>query len=125
MDRTITIGMPSPVPQGHRVRVHERVADGEARTVIAVTDLETGSRWQREASAADDAVWTGTVRDCVIEQTTGGVRTLLHVDIVPGAATEADDALRGADAAAEAARTEALRWGGADRVPEPEQPRFW
>lgn len=125
MDRTITVRMPAPVPQGHRVRVHERVAADDARTVVAVTDLETGIRWQHDAPAVDDAVWTATVRDCAIEQVVGGARTRLRVDIVPGAAMEADDALRGADAAAEAAREEALRWGGADRAPEPEQPRFW
>ncbi|MFC5434358.1 hypothetical protein [Microbacterium suwonense] len=41
------------------------------------------------------------------------------------AAVEAEQALREADAAAEAAKTEAERWGGADKLPSEPEKRFW
>ncbi|MDQ0641993.1 hypothetical protein [Microbacterium murale] len=126
MDRTITIAVPAPIPYGHRVEVTERADDTGSRSVVVVTDLETRIRYRQESSSVSDAVgWTGRVIECVIAPTRGGIKTMLVVDPTGPGSAEADVALRGADAAAEAASVEALRWGGADTVPEPEPPRFW
>lgn len=126
MDRTITIAASAPIPHGHRVEVVERVDETGARSVIVLTDLETRVRYRHDSPQASDTVtWTGRVVECIIAQTRGGVRTALLVDPTGPGSAEADVALRGADAAADAARDEALRWGGGDRVPDPEPPRFW
>ena len=126
MDRTITIAVPAPIPHGHRIEVVERVDDSGSRSVVVLTDLETRIRYRQDASPVSDvATWTGRVIECVIAATRGGVKTMLVVDPTGPGSSEADVALRGADAAADAARVEALRWGGGDTVPEPEPPRFW
>jgi hypothetical protein len=126
MDRTITIAVPAPIPHGHRIEVVERIDDSGSRSVVVVTDLETRIRYRQEAhSTSDAAIWTGRVIECVVATTRGGVKTMLMVDPTGPGSAEADVALRGADAAADAARVEALRWGGGDTVPEPEPPRFW
>ncbi|WP_144796791.1 hypothetical protein [Microbacterium paludicola] len=126
MDRTIVISVPAPVPHGHRVEVAERL-DGEGeRVVLAVTDLETRVRYQHGATVGHGATtWVGRVLECTIAQGRSGVVTTLLIDPVGPGAAEADLALRGADAAASAVTSEALRWGGANREPEPEPPRFW
>lgn len=41
------------------------------------------------------------------------------------AAVDAEEALRGADEAVDAAKAEADRWGGADKTPAEPKPRFW
>ena len=126
MDRTITISVPAPIPHGHRVEVVERVDDSGTRSVVMLHDLETRVRYRLEATPpAGSATWTGRVIECVIAPTRGGVTTTFLIDPTGPGSAEADIALRGADAAADAARDEALRWGGADTVPEPEPPRFW
>ena len=126
MDRTITLAVPAPIPHGHRIEVVERVDDTGSRSVVVLIDLETRVRYRQEAMPASDAAtWTGRVIECVIAPTRGGVTTTLRIDPTGPGSAEADVALRGADAAAEAARDEALRWGGTDTVPEPEPPRFW
>lgn len=126
MDRTIVFGAAAPIPHGHRIEVVEQVSDTDARTVMAVVDLETRVRYLQGASTSSEAVaWTGRVLDCTITSTRGGASTTLRVDPTGPGTAESDVALRGADAAAGAAKAEADRWGGADRVPEPETPRFW
>lgn len=126
MDRTIEIAVSAPIPHGHRIEVVERVDDVGERIVLSLTDLETRVRYRHGISAiSGPQTWTGRVLECTITGTRGGVVTTLLVDPVGPGSAEADVALRGADAAAGAASGEALRWGGADREPEPEPPRFW
>lgn len=126
MDRTIVIAVPTPIPSGHRVQVVERVDDSGERTATAVTDLETRIRYEHNGTMTGDAAtWTGRVLECTIASSRTGASTTLLIDPIGPGAAEADIALRGADAAAEAATGEALRWGGGDRMPEPEEPRFW
>lgn len=126
MDRKIVIAVPAAIPHGHRVELVERVDESGARTVLTVTDLETRVRYQHGAAVSSGTVaWVGRVIECTISASRAGVSTTLLVDPVGPGAAEADVALRGADAAASAATDEALRWGGADRTPEPESPRFW
>lgn len=126
MDRTIEIATSAPIPRGHRIEVIERVDEGGARTLATVIDLETRIRYQQGRSSVAEAVtWTGRVLECTIMSTKSKASTTLLVDPIGPGSAEADVALRGADAAAEAAKDEALRWGGADREPQPEQPRFW
>lgn len=126
MDRTIEIAASAPIPHGHRIEVIERVDEAGARTLATVIDLETRIRYQQGVSAVAGAVtWTGRVLECTITSAKSRFSTTLLVDPIGPGSAEADVALRGADAAAEAAKGEALRWGGADREPEPEPPRFW
>jgi len=130
MDRSIVIAVPASIPHGHRIEVVERVGEGGERAVLTVMDLETRVRYQHAVAAdgraaSGTATWVGRVLECTIAPTRAGVTTTLLVDPVGPGAAEADVALRGADAAASAVTSEALRWGGADRAPEPEPPRFW
>lgn len=134
MDRSIVITVSAPIPSGHRVEVVERVDESGDRSVLVVTDLETQIRFQtgphgldrRGRSTIPGAVaWVGRVLECTIGPGRTGISTTLLIDPVGPGAAEADVALRGADAAASAVTDEALRWGGADRMPEPEPPRFW
>ncbi|WP_426182187.1 hypothetical protein [Microbacterium sp. TWP3-1-2b2] len=126
MDRTIVIAVPAPIPHGHRIEVVERVDDTGSRSLVVLTDLETRVRYRQETSPPSESVtWTGRVLECTIAPTRGGVTTTLLVDPTGPGSAEADVALRSADAAADRASGEALRWGGGDRVPEPEPPRFW
>ncbi|KDA06359.1 hypothetical protein DC31_11040 [Microbacterium sp. CH12i] len=126
MDRTIVIAASAPIPHGHRIEVVERVDDTGERAVMMVIDLETRVKYQQGTPSASDAVaWTGRVLECTIVSAKGRGSTTLLVDPIGPGSSEADVALRGADAAAFAAKAEADRWGGADRVPEPKAPRFW
>lgn len=126
MDRTIIIVASAPIPHGHRIEVVERVDEFGARTLMSVIDLETRIRYQQGVPVPSEAVtWTGQVLECTVVQARGSVSTTLLIDPIGPGSAEADVALRGAGAAAEAAKTEADRWGGSDRVPAPEPPRFW
>lgn len=126
MDRAIVIAVPAPIPHGHRVEVVERVDEDGERMVLSVTDLETRIRYRHGASVLQGVTtWVGRLLECTIEPGRSGISTTLLVDPVGPGAAQADVALRGADAAASAVTDEALRWGGADRKPEPEAPRFW
>lgn len=137
MDAVIRVPMAAPIAHGHRIEVVHRSDEDGARTVIAVTDLDDRVRYQPVAGGPvgvtmpeEDATgrttrWTGHVVDCTIVGRGTDVVTELLVDPVGSGAAEADLALREADAAAEAARGEALRWGGADRTPKQDAPRFW
>lgn len=125
MDTTIVIPVSAPIPHGHRVEVIER-HDESGRSVIVVTDLETRIRYQHGTRMLSGVTsWNGRILDCTVTTTSVGVSTALLVDPIDTAGSEADVALRGADAAADAAKAEADRWGGADRTPAEEAPRFW
>ncbi|WP_460794825.1 hypothetical protein [Microbacterium sp. GXF0217] len=126
MDRTLVLAASAPIPVGHRVEVAEQVdlASGTS-AVIAITDLESGVRYQRaEEPSGELSVWQGRVLTTTITATADGPRTAVKVDAVRSAAFDADIALRGADAAVDAAKGEADRWGS-DPFPEKEPDRFW
>ncbi|MGF6824391.1 hypothetical protein M2317_003320 [Microbacterium sp. ZKA21] len=126
MDRTLVLAASAPIPVGHRVEVAEQLdlASGTS-TVVAITDLESGVRYQRaEEPSGELSVWQGKVLTTTITATADGPRTAVKVDAVRSAAFDADVALRGADAAVDAAKDEAVRWGS-DPFPEKEPDRFW
>lgn len=128
MDRRLVLNAHLAVARGHRVDVMESVDEESGRaSVLQIVDLDNGIRFVRDETARGDVVrWSGRVLDCTV--TIGaGARTVLTVDVEgDGAgATNARAALLGADAAVEAAKAEADRWGGSDGVPEPETDRFW
>lgn len=126
MDRTIVIPMSAPIPHGHRVEVIERVGEDAERSVLLIADLDARIRYQHGAgTVSDGTLWTGRVLECTITTSRNSVSTTLLIDPIGPGSGDADVALRGADAAADAAKGEALRWGGADRPPQPEAPRFW
>jgi len=139
MNRSIIIAVPAPIPHGHRVEVTEHAEEGGGRAVLAVMDLETRIRYQNSPHDAGShdadrrgwpvpagaSVWIGHVLECTVASGRSGAGTTLLIDPVGHGAAEVDSALRGADAAASAVTDEALRWGGTDRTPEPESPRFW
>ncbi|GAB3598666.1 hypothetical protein [Microbacterium tumbae] len=127
MDRTLVLAASAALPVGHLVEVTEQLGqDGTPRSVVVIVDLETGVRYQRaEEPRGELAVWQGRVLTTTITSTADGPRTTVRVDPARSAAVEADAALRGADAAAGAAKAEADRWGGGDRPPHQEPVRIW
>ncbi|WP_407358105.1 hypothetical protein LTA6_002759 [Microbacterium sp. LTA6] len=127
MDRTLVLAAQVAIPQGHRLEVTERHDDltGEP-IVLALVDLDTGIRFQRaEGHHGEISRWLGRVLDCTVTLHGAGAGTVLIVDPIGPGPTGAKVALRGADAAADAAKAEADRWGGSDRPPQPEAERFW
>ncbi|WP_243226068.1 hypothetical protein [Microbacterium sp. CIAB417] len=126
MDRTLVLAASAPIPVGHRVEVAEQLdLVGGTSAVVAITDLETGVRYQRaEEPSGELSVWQGVVLTTTVTSTADGPRTAMKIDAVRSGAAGADIALRGADAAADAARVEADRWGS-DPFPESEPDRFW
>src|SRR5690606_33279395 len=105
MDRTLVFAISAPIPRGNRVEVTERADAGGAASAVAVMDLESGIRYERAGASPEDTTsWVGRVLSCVVTAGPGGVRTTLVVDPIGSGASEADVALRGADAAAEAAK---------------------
>ncbi|WP_341958196.1 hypothetical protein [Microbacterium sp. LWH13-1.2] len=130
MDRKLVINAPLAIAHGHRVEVSECVDELTGESVIlSVIDLDTRIRYRRPEEPRERVSrWLGRVVDCTVTIGVGhGSRTLLTVDIDGDGrgATSARTALHGADAAVDAAKAEADRWGGGDRVPEPEPERFW
>ncbi|PRA78851.1 hypothetical protein [Microbacterium sp. MYb66] len=127
MDRLLVLTAQVAIAHGHRVEVTEQVDPFTAEPVVlALVDLDTGVRYRRpEEPSGDVARWIGRVLECTV--TIGGpaARTALLVDPIGPGATGAKIALRGADAAADAAKAEADRWGGADRPPAEDSERFW
>lgn len=121
------------IAHGHRVEVAESAISRVTteylpdEQVHAIVDLDTGIEYRfGEIPAEGVKVWTGRVLRCTLTfAEPGETYTTLLVDPITPGAMEAKAALRGADAAAEAARIEAGRWGGADRVPAAEPERFW
>ena len=126
MDRTIVVPGQVAIAQGHRLEVVERLdgVTGEA-VVPALRDLETNVRYRLiEETGGDPARWLGRVLDCTVVLSASGSRTELRLDATGPGSIGATVALDEADAAAEAAKAEADRWGSA--VPAPEQTeRFW
>ena len=129
MDRLLVLTAQVAIAHGHRIEVIEQVDPlGEEPVVLAIVDLDTGIRYRRaEDPRGDVSRWIGRVLECTVTLGGGGggVQTALLVDPVSPGATGAKVALRGADAAADAAKAEADRWGGADRPPAEEPERFW
>ena len=127
MDRMLVFAAAAPIPRRHRVEVTEEndIASGRS-SVLSIVDLETGVRYQRvEEPHGAVTTWIGRVLECTITATSEGARTALSVDPISPGAGDADVALRGADAAADAARAEAVRWSGAVPESPPETPRVW
>ncbi|MGM1016645.1 MAG: hypothetical protein ACQEW8_03800 [Actinomycetota bacterium] len=127
MDRMLVLTMAAPIPRRHRVEVTEETDAAFGRSsVLSIVDLETGVRYQRaEEPLGTLSTWVGRVLECTITSTADGARTALSVDPVGPGASEADVALHGADAAADAARVEAVRWSGVVPESPPEAPRIW
>ena len=126
MDRRLVLNAQLAIAQGHRIEVTEQVEpeSGEA-IVLAIVDLDTGIRFRRAEEPRHEAVrWIGRVIECTVLIGGHGAHTALLVSSDAGGAS-ARVALRGADAAVDAAKAEADRWGGTDRGPEPPPPRFW
>lgn len=124
MQRTLVFHAAVPLSRGHRVEVVETLnTDGES-SILAVTDLESSIRYELfESSSVTPKAWVGTVHACTVDLTR--TRTTLVVNLLESGSNGTKAALYGADAAADAAKAEADRWGGADRQPEPEPERFW
>jgi hypothetical protein len=127
MDRLLALPAQVALPLGHRVEVTEHTdPTTDERVVLAVVDLDTGIRYRRpEEPRGDVSRWIGRILECTVVLAGSGTRTALLVDPIGPAATGAKVALRGADAAADAAKAEADRWGGSDRPPAEEPERFW
>lgn len=127
MDRMLVFAGQIALPLGHRVEVTEHSGgDDSEPLVLSVVDLDTGIRYRRsEEFRGAVSRWIGRVLECTVTVSGGVTRTALLVDPVGPAASEAGVALRGADAAVEAAKAEADRWGGTDRPPAEEPERFW
>nr|WP_201470151.1 hypothetical protein [Microbacterium hydrocarbonoxydans] len=129
MDRKLVLDAQVAIPVGHRVEVTEHVVEATGKpAVLLIVDLETGIRYRREGAPLGELVrWFGRVIDCTV--TIGGrtAYTALAVDTDGdgSGAAGAEAALLGADAAVDAAKAQAARWGGGDRKPEPEPERFW
>jgi len=127
MDRLLVLDAQVAIAHGHRVEVTEQIDPlTEEPVLLALVDLDTGIRYRRaEDPTRDFSRWIGRVLKCTV--TIGGARvhTTLLVDPIGPGATGAKVALRGADAAADAAKAEADRWGGVDRPPAEESERFW
>ena len=126
MDRLLVLTAQVAIAQGHRVEVIEQIDPvSEEPVLLSITDLDTGIRYRR----ADDmrgefSRWIGRVLECTVT-IDGTGRTVLRVDPIGQDAAGVKGALLGADAAADAAKAEADRWGGSDRPPAEEPERFW
>lgn len=129
MDRKLVVNAHLAIAHGHRVEVTEHVDETTGESLIgSVIDLDTGIRYRRvDVSRGESIRWLGRVIDCTVAIGGPSARTVLTVDLDADGrgATSARTALRGADAAVDAAKAEADRWGGGDREPEPEPERFW
>ena len=130
MDRKLVVNAPLAIAHGHRVEVSERIDELTGESVIlSVIDLDTRIRYRRpEEPRGQISRWLGRVVDCTVTfGASHGSHTALTVEADGDGrgATSARTALHGADAAVDAAKAEADRWGGGDRVPEPEPERFW
>jgi|EndMetStandDraft_3_1072993.scaffolds.fasta_scaffold792124_1 hypothetical protein len=127
MDRTLVWTAQVAIPSGHRVEVTEQADPLTLEPVLlSLIDLDTGVRYRRaEDPRGELARWVGRVVECTVIIGDRTARTTLIVDPIGPGAVGAKVALRGADAAADAAKAEADRWGGSDRPPAEEPERFW
>ncbi|WP_217184361.1 hypothetical protein [Streptomyces sp. AC495_CC817] len=126
MDRRLVLNAQLAIAQGHRVEVTEQFdpETGEP-AVLVIVDLDAGIRYRAEDPRGDVSRWLGRVVDCTVTIGSHGAHTVLTVAPDRAGTAGAKAALRGADAAVEAAKAEADRWGGADRAPEPPVERRW
>ena len=129
MDRKLVVNAHIAIARGHRIEVTERIDEltGESG-ILSVLDLDSGIRYRSVEEPDSEIVhWTGQVVDCTVLIGGRGSHTSLTVtaDSERGGSTGARVALHAADAAVDAAKAEADRWGGGDRLPEPEPDRFW
>lgn len=127
MDRLLLLPAQVAIPHGHRIDVTEQVDPlTEEPVVLAIVDLDTGIRYRREEDPdGDSSRWIGRVLRCTVTIGGAGSHTTLLVDPLGPGYTGAKVALHEADAAADAAKAEADRWGGVDRPPVAEPERFW
>lgn len=127
MDRMLVLSAQVALPTGHRVEVTEQSgADGDDPVLVGLVDLDTGISFAwPDRRRGETTRWIGRVLECAVTLTGGGVHTHLTVDPIGAGGAGATVALRDADAAAEAAKAEADRWGGSDRPPPEEPDRFW
>lgn len=129
MDRKLVVNAHLAIARGHRIEVTERIDELAGETaILSVFDLDSGIRYRSLEEPREEIVlWTGHVVDCTVVIGGRGSHTSLTVTADGGrsGSTGARSALRAADAAVDAAKAEADRWGGGDRLPEPEPERFW
>ncbi len=126
MDRRLVLNAQLAIARGHRIEVTEQAdPHSEEPVVLAIVDLDTGIRYRRaEEPRGDAARWLGRVVECTVMIGGQGAHTVLVV-VPDGGGLSARAALRGADAAVDAAKAEADRWGGTERPPETASPRVW
>lgn len=127
MDRMLVLSAQIAIAPGHRVEVTEQAdVDGEDPVLVGLIDLDSGIRFEwPDRRGGEVSRWVGRVLECTVTLSGGAERTVLTVDPIGTGGAGASVALRDADAAAEAAKAEADRWGGTDRPPQEEPERFW
>ncbi|CAH0168115.1 hypothetical protein SRABI76_01208 [Microbacterium oxydans] len=126
MDRILVVAGQIAIAPGHRIEVTEQADPLTNEPVLlSLTDLDTGIRYRTDDVSGELSRWLGRVLDCTVTIGTHSARTTLTVDPIGPGSTGAKVALREADAAADAAKAEADRWGGSDRQPAEETERFW
>ncbi|MBS1673394.1 MAG: hypothetical protein JSS74_05450 [Actinobacteria bacterium] len=124
---SVTLILPLSAPLG----VGRIVAVDEESRAVRIRDLTTGVAYRVPGSVLPEfgaLPWRGRVEACSVLATEEGVVTELVLDAVPGGAVDLRGsaiALEGAEEAAAAAKAQAAIWGGTDRPPQEEQPRFW
>ncbi|OZB83286.1 hypothetical protein [Microbacterium sp. 13-71-7] len=124
---SVTLILPLPAPLG----VGRIVAVDEESRAVRIRDLTSGVVYRVPGSVLPELgalPWRGRVEACSVLATEEGVVTELVLDAVPGGAVDLRGsaiALEGAEEAAAAAKAQAAIWGGTDRPPQEEQPRFW
>lgn len=123
----VTLILPLSAPLG----VGRIIAVDEESHAVRIRDLTTGVVYRVPGSVLPEfgaLPWRGRVEACSVLATGEGVVTELVLDAVPGGAVDLRGsavALEGAEEAAAAAKAQAAIWGGTDRPPQEEQPRFW
>ena len=126
MDRTLVLNTQLAIARGHRIEVSERIVEGGEPAILSIVDLDTGIRYRRAEEPRGEIVrWMGRVLECTVVFGGTGAHTELAVAPEASGGTGARTALREADAAAEAAKAEADRWGGTDKAPEEPAERIW
>ncbi|KJL27520.1 hypothetical protein [Microbacterium oxydans] len=126
MDRILVVAGQIAIAPGHRIEVTEQADPLTNEPVLlSLTDLDTGIRYRTDDVSGELSRWLGRVLDCTVTIGAHSARTTLTVDPIGPGSTGAKVALREADAAADAAKAEADRWGGSDRQPAEETERFW
>lgn len=123
----VTLILPLSAPLG----VGRIVTVDEEPRAVRIRDLTTGVVYRVPGSVLPELgalPWRGRVDACTVLVTEEGVVTELVLDAVPGGAVDLRGsaiALEGASQAAAAAKAQAAIWGGTDRPPQEEAPRFW